>query len=374
MSVPAIIFKRRKKKVETIQDYASTAIELLTGGNRLQLPPHLPPRPSPHLPRMFPRQSPRQSPRQFPQQYSPLLPTDSTSVSSENSSVNDGYYPPEHVDGTSSETADSEIPQFCDELGRYERLGNAYDRIGTYDHDNIHKTNSNSAAYPTPTSDVPPWEDISSNDKNSEGVSRVNKGGQNMATNSANVSHSRESVVDYEAAKGTDLVRKKRPQHVHPGEGHYERLGHVYERIGTYETVGNVYDQIGTYETIEHTSSAAHPTPRSDAPTQEETVSKDETPERVNSFDGRGRNMATAVSVSHSQVSSKQPPPVHTSGTVDSEGAKGIDSVQKKAPRHRGEGHRKQLGAYETVGNVYDKICTYETIGNVYDNSLVPKL
>ena len=31
VSVPAVMFRRRKEKVETIQDYASTAIEILAG-------------------------------------------------------------------------------------------------------------------------------------------------------------------------------------------------------------------------------------------------------------------------------------------------------------------------------------------------------
>jgi len=137
----------------------------------------------------------------------------------------------------------------------------------------------------------------------------------------------------------------------------YETVGNVYDRIGTYETVGNVYDKIGTYETITATSSAAHSTPRTNTPTQEESVSNDNTSEGVSANEG-GLNMATTAGVSHFQESSKGSPLVCVSAEVgSSEGAKVTD-----------------LATCETVDNVYDRICTYETIGNVYDNSLVPKL
>jgi len=147
-----------------------------------------------------------------------------------------------------------------------------------------------------------------------------------------------------------------------------------YERIATYETVGNVYDKIGTCETITPTSSAAHPTPRTDAPTQEETASKNITSKRASFLNEGGQNMATAASVSNSQESSKSSPPVCAGESVgSSEGAKVTDSVHKAPPLH-GEGQYEQLGTvyeriatYETVGNVYDRIGTYETIGNVYD-------
>ena len=72
--VPVVIFKRRRK-VDTIQDYASTAIELLTRGNPIQLPPQLPPRFPPHLSQQFPQHDP------------PLSAHDNTSVISEKSSV-----------------------------------------------------------------------------------------------------------------------------------------------------------------------------------------------------------------------------------------------------------------------------------------------
>ena len=72
--VPVVIFKKRRK-VETIQDYASTAIELRTRGNPLQLPPQLPPRFPPHLPQQSPRHDP------------PVSTHDNTRVIRENSSV-----------------------------------------------------------------------------------------------------------------------------------------------------------------------------------------------------------------------------------------------------------------------------------------------
>ena len=69
-----------RKKVETIQDYASTAVKLLTKGNPLQLPPQPPPHPPPHLP------------RQYPQQCPPRLPSHAnTIIISESSSINDGH-------------------------------------------------------------------------------------------------------------------------------------------------------------------------------------------------------------------------------------------------------------------------------------------
>lgn len=49
VSVAIIIFMKRKKKAETIQDYTSTAIELLTQGH----PEYLPPHPQQHLPRQL---------------------------------------------------------------------------------------------------------------------------------------------------------------------------------------------------------------------------------------------------------------------------------------------------------------------------------
>jgi len=147
------------------------------------------------------------------------------------------------------------------------------------------------------------------------------------------------------------------------------------ERIATYETVGNVYDKLGTCETITPTSSAAHPTPRTDAPTQEETASKNIISKRARFLGEGGQNMATAASVSNSQESSKSSPPVCVSESVgSSEGAKVTDSVHKKTPPLHGEGQYEQLGTmyeriatYETIGNVYDRIGTYETVGNVYD-------
>jgi len=48
VSVAIIIFMKRKK-AETIQDYTSTAIELLTQGH----PEYLPPHPQQHLPRQL---------------------------------------------------------------------------------------------------------------------------------------------------------------------------------------------------------------------------------------------------------------------------------------------------------------------------------
>ena len=83
VTVPAVMFRRRKDKVETIQDYASTAIEILAGArNPLQLPPHPPLHPPPRIP----------IPRQFPRQHPPQRPTHgNTSVISENSSINDRY-------------------------------------------------------------------------------------------------------------------------------------------------------------------------------------------------------------------------------------------------------------------------------------------
>ena len=68
------------KKVEKIQDYVNTAIELLTIDDPLQFPPQPPPHPPPHLP------------RQYPQQCPPHLPThDNTIIISESSSINDGH-------------------------------------------------------------------------------------------------------------------------------------------------------------------------------------------------------------------------------------------------------------------------------------------
>jgi len=48
VSIAIIIFMKRKK-VETIQDYTSPAIELLTQGH----PEYLPPYPQPHLPQQL---------------------------------------------------------------------------------------------------------------------------------------------------------------------------------------------------------------------------------------------------------------------------------------------------------------------------------
>ena len=70
-------------------------------------------------------------------------------------------------------------------------------------------------------------------------------------------------------AKFTHSSKLKTPQ-LHC-ENHYEKLGNVYDTMGTYETVGNVYDEIGTYEIIIPARSAAHPTPRTGAPTPEGT-------------------------------------------------------------------------------------------------------
>ena len=141
----------------------------------------------------------------------------------------------------------------------------------------------------------------------------------------------------------------------------------VYERIGTYETVGNVYDKICTYETITSTSSAAQPTPTTDAPRQEETSSKDKSSKGTSFVNKGGQNMATAAGVSNFQESSKLSLPVCASEFVhSSEVANVNDSVRKKTPQLHGDGHYgtvyKRIVTYETVGNVYDKIGTYETI------------
>ena len=307
--------------------------------------------------------------------------------------------PPMHTSGAVSRSEGSKCtrsehtktPQLHDESRQYERLGNVYDKICTYEtignvYDKIgtYETieHTSSAARPSPGTDAPTQEETASKDITSEGASCVNDKGQNMVTTAASVSHSREipkqsppmhtsgAVSRSEGSKCTRSEHAKTPQ-LHDESRQYERLGNVYDKICTYETIGNVYDKIGTYETIEHTSSAARPSPRTDAPTQEETASKDITSEGASCVSDEGQNMGTtAASVSHSQVVPKQSPPVHTSGTVDSGGAKGTDVVP---PRHHGESHYEQLGTYETVGDVYDRICTYETIGNVYDNSLVPK-
>ena len=297
--------------------------------------------------------------------------------------------PPVHTSGAVGRSEGSKFthkkkPQFHDESRHYERLGNVYDRICTYEtvgnvYDKIgtYETieHTSSAGHPSPRNDTPTQEETASKDITSEGTSYE---GQNVGTTAASVSHSREihkqsppmhtsgAVSRSEGSKCTRSEHKKTP---HDESRKYERLGNVYDRIGTYETIGNVYD---TYKTIEHTGSAAHPSPRTDAPTQEETASIDITPEGASCVHDDGQNLGTvAASVSHSREIPKQSPPVHTSGTVDSGDAKGTDVAP---PRHHGEGHYEQLGTYETVGDVYDKICTYETIGNVYDNSLVPKL
>jgi len=442
-----------RKKVETIQDYASTAIELLSKGNPLQLPPQPPPHPPPNLPRQYPRQCP------------PRLPShDNTIIINEGSSINDGHsqtHPEEleHHRGSQSvsintgkqnnksetlpisaqpshpitradipsqpsqpttrtdpptqpsrndnddhltadwiptETSRKEtsskdnaykisegassngeqnVGTGYERIATYETVGNVCDKIGTYKT----ITPASPSACPTPRTDAPTQEETASKHKSSKRASFINKEGQKMAT-AATVSNSLESskssppvctsqsVGSSEGAKVTDSLHKKTPQ-LHT-EGHYEVLGTVYERIatyetvgnvydriGTYETVGNVYDRIGTYETVIATSSAAHSTPRTNTPTQEESASNDSTSEGVSANEG-GVNIATTADVSHFQESSKGSPPVCVSGVVGSgEGAKVTD-----------------LAIYETVGNVYDRICTYETIGNVYDNSLVPKL
>ena len=424
--------------METIQDYASTAIELLTTGTPLQLPPHPPPHPPPHLPRQCP----------------PQLPThDNTSVISENSSVDDGrcltqlknlehhnnvptdtgkpksrsvahltpsqpshpptrtvtpsqpshpptktvtpsqpshpptrtsvshsretpkQSPPVHTSGAvDSEGAITAMvtdlvhkkkPQHHGE-GHYERLGNVYDRIGTYE--TIEHTSS--AACPYPRMDAPTQEETASKGITPEGASCVIDEGQNMGTTAASVSHSR--VVPKQSppvhtsgavgrSEGSKFTHKKKPQ-FHDESRHYERLGNVYDRICTYETVGNVYDKIGTYETIEHTSSAARPSPRNDTSTQEEIASKNKpSTQGMSCVNNEGQNVGnTVASVSHSREVPKQSP-LHTSGTVSrSEGSKCTRSEHKKTPHD-------ESGQYERLGNVYDKIGTYETIGNVYD-------
>ena len=157
--------------------------------------------------------------------------------------------------------------------------------------------------------------------------------------------------------------------------GQQNMAGTVHERIATYESVGNVYNRIGTCETITPKTSAVHPTPRTDAPSQEDTASKNNISKRASFVNEEGQNMATAASVSNYQESSKLSPPVRASESVGiSEGTKVTDLVHKKTPQLHGEGRSEQLGSvyeriatYETVGNVYDRIGTYETIGNVYD-------
>ena len=108
--------------------------------------------------------------------------------------------------------------------------------------------------------------------------------------------------------------------------GEQNMVGTGYERIATYESVGNVYNRIGTCETITPKTSAVHPTPRTDAPSQEETASKNNISKRASFVNEEGQNMATAASVSNYQESSKLSPPVRASESVGiSEGTKVTD-------------------------------------------------